>query len=219
MTAPNKQKKNPDQRKTKIYNAARNLFFQYGYRGTSMAMIAAKAGYSKKAIYLDYRNKNDLFLNLVVEGTGILLDRLLQIPHEELGVEAAITAFFKVYYEFAAQHEEYFKMAFSEATPEVVANTPGELQQELARLSRACMEEAVKVARRAIDAGVVIPMDPWQAAGVFLGAATGNIMLAKGAGQTLFSEEDLEKISEKSIKIILRGILARSEDAVPLNPV
>lgn len=204
-------------RKDRIYNAARDLFFKYGYRGTSMDMIARKAGYSKKSIYLDYQNKDDLFLSLVVEGTAILLDKLLQIPHEQLEVEEAIIAFFKVYYDFAAQHEEYFKMAFSEATPEVVANTPLALQQKLAGLSRACMEEAVKVARRAIEAGIVIPIDPWEAAGVFLGAATGNIMLAKGAGQTLFAADILKTISAKSVKIILRGIRVSPGDGSELR--
>ncbi len=204
-------------RKTKIYNAARDLFFQYGYRGTSMDMIARKAGYSKKAIYLDYHNKDDLFLHLVVEGTAILLDNLLRIPHEQLAVEEAIIAFFKVYYDFATQYEEYFKMAFSEATPEVVANTPLALQQKLAGLSRACMDEAVKVARRAIEAGIVIPIDPWEAAGVFLGAATGNIMLAKGAGQTLFAPDVLKSINAKSVKIILRGIRVLPGDGADLR--
>ncbi|MEW6078815.1 MAG: TetR/AcrR family transcriptional regulator [Thermodesulfobacteriota bacterium] len=205
-------------RKDRIYNAARDLFFKYGYRGTSMDMIARKAGYSKKSIYLDYRNKDDLFLNLVAEGTAILLDKLLQIPHERLEVEDAIVAFFKVYYDFSSQYSEYFKMAFSEATPEVVANSPPALQRKLADLSRACMEEAVKVARRAIEAGIVIPIDPWEAAGVFLGAATGNIMLANGAGQTLFAADKLDNISAKSVKIILRGIRVRPGDGADLCP-
>ncbi len=210
------EKRDPQARKIKIYNAARDLFFKYGYRGTSMEMIARQAGYSKKSIYLDYRNKDDLFLNLVVEGTAILLDKLLQIPHERLEVEEAIVAFFKVYYDFSSQYESYFKMAFSEATPELVANTSAEVQQKLAKLSQACLEEAAKVARRAIEAGIVIPIDPWEAAGVFLGAATGNIMLAKGAGQALFATESLKRISDKSIKIILRGIRAVPGDGTDL---
>ncbi|MFO8048425.1 MAG: TetR/AcrR family transcriptional regulator [Desulfosudaceae bacterium] len=217
MTRAADLKKAPLPRRDKIYQAARSLFFQYGYRGTSMAMIAKKAGYSKKAIYLDFRNKNDLFLNLVTEGTTILLNKLLEIPHEELEVEEAIVAFFHVYYDFADQYGEYFKMTFSEATPEVVASTPVELQQKLVELTRACLEEAVKVARRAIEAGIVIPMDPREAAGVFLSAATGNIMLAQGAGQTLFTGDMLENISRKSIKIILRGILVRPDNADELR--
>jgi AcrR family transcriptional regulator len=208
--------KDTQPRKTKIYNAARDLFFKYGYRGTSMDMIARKAGYSKKSIYLDYQNKDDLFLNLVVEGTAILLDKLLKIPHERLEVEDAIVAFFQVYYDFATQYEEYFKMAFSEATPELLANTPPAMQHKLADLSRACMEEAVKVARRAIEAGIVIPIDPWDAAGVFLGAATGNIMLAKGAGRTLFAADALQRISAKSVRIILRGIRVSPGDGADL---
>ena len=210
------EKKGAAARKTKIYNAARDLFFKYGYRGTSMEMIARQAGYSKKSIYLDYRNKDDLFLHLVVEGTAILLDKLLQIPHERLEVEEAIIAFFKVYYDFSSQFEAYFKMAFSEATPELVANASAEVQLKLAELSQACMEEAATVARRAIEAGIVLPIDPWTAAGVFLGAATGNIMLARGAGQTLFAAESLKSISDKSIKIILRGIRVAPGDGTDL---
>lgn len=198
----------PQSRKEKIFKAAYDLFEKYGYRGTSMNMIASKAGYSKKSIYLDFRGKDDLFLNIIIYGTELLLEKLLEIPHEKLSIKDAIKAFFSTYREFSMTHQQYFKMGFADVTPEVLGKADPETLRKLTQVSMACMNEAVKVAQRAIDAKVVIPVDPWETAGVFLAAATGNIAFTLGPGQTVFPSSSLESINNNSIDIILRGILA-----------
>ncbi len=198
----------PKSRKEKIFKAAYDLFERYGYRGTSMNLIAHKAGYSKKSIYLDFRGKDDLFLNIIIYGTNLLLAELLEIPHETLSIKDAIKAFFSTYRKFSLEHKEYFKMGFSEVSPEVLGKAHPKTLQKLTQVSMACMNEAVKVAQRAIDAKVVIPVDPWETAGVFLAAATGNIAFTLGPGQAVFPPQSLESINRNSIDIILRGILS-----------
>jgi AcrR family transcriptional regulator len=48
-------------RKDTILDAAFGVFAQYGYRRTVMEDIAAAAGLSRTALYLHWRNKDDLF--------------------------------------------------------------------------------------------------------------------------------------------------------------
>lgn len=45
----------------RIFNAATTLFARYGYRRTTMEDIASEAGLSRTSLYLQFRNKEDIF--------------------------------------------------------------------------------------------------------------------------------------------------------------
>ncbi len=54
-----------DPRQRAILDAAWHVFAAYGVRKTSMDDIAQRAGMSRPALYVHYRNKNDIFRSLV----------------------------------------------------------------------------------------------------------------------------------------------------------
>lgn len=54
------------ERQDTILDAAFHAFATYGYRRTSMDDIAKGAGLSRSALYLSYRNKEDIFRSLAI---------------------------------------------------------------------------------------------------------------------------------------------------------
>jgi AcrR family transcriptional regulator len=193
-------------RREKILDAARGLFFKKGYRGTTIQQIASQAGYSKRAVYLDYLNKDELFIRVCIEGGELLLQKLTEVPQEELCVEASIEHLMSAYSAFSREHSEYFRMIFSESTPEIVANCPEELQSRVTYLERACLGVLVAWTERAIRERFVPQIDPWEAAGILLGAATGIILLSTAGVQTVYSKETLESLVEKAVPILREGL-------------
>lgn len=91
-----------DEKQKAILGAAFDAFSQYGFRRTSMEDIARGAGMSRAALYLHYRNKEDIFRSLssvyyddVIERVGAVLsdggapkDVLLRAFGEQTGGEA-----------------------------------------------------------------------------------------------------------------------------------
>jgi AcrR family transcriptional regulator len=59
----------------RIISAAFTLFGRYGFRRTSMEDIASEAGLSRAALYLQFRNKEDIFRDLA---GGLHEEALLQ---------------------------------------------------------------------------------------------------------------------------------------------
>jgi AcrR family transcriptional regulator len=51
--------------KAKLIDAAQTLFAEQGFENTQLEEVAARAGYSRGAIYAHYANKEDLFLELM----------------------------------------------------------------------------------------------------------------------------------------------------------
>ncbi len=197
-------------RREEFLEAARRLFFDTGYRGTSMQQIAAEAGYSKRAVYLDYQNKDELFISVCAEGLALLLSKLRQVPWQEIAVESCVARFLEVYIDFSRDHPEYFRMIFSEATPAIIANCSTPIRRRVAELERQCLEVIVALIERAAREGIVQGIDPWEAAGIIVGAATGIILLSMGGSQTVFSRKTLESLVTRAIWTLWRGL--RPED-------
>lgn len=55
----------PDDRTRAVLSAAFDTFLQYGFKRTAMQDIADRAGMSRAALYLHYRNKGDIFAALM----------------------------------------------------------------------------------------------------------------------------------------------------------
>ena len=47
-----------------LLSAARQLFFKRGYIGTTVEQVAKAAGFSKRTVYLYFKNKDELFLSV-----------------------------------------------------------------------------------------------------------------------------------------------------------
>lgn len=58
-----------DKKRAEIVSVAKELFFQEGYAGTSMAQIAARVGGSKATLYNHFTSKEELLLAVVKQVT------------------------------------------------------------------------------------------------------------------------------------------------------
>ena len=77
-------------RRPEFLAAARQLFFERGYSGTTMDQVARQAGFSKRAVYIYFKNKDELFLMVGEEGLVMLREKLEQVDIEGLSVEESI---------------------------------------------------------------------------------------------------------------------------------
>ena len=200
-------------RRNEVLDAARHLFFSNGYHGTTVEQIATRAGYSKRTVYLDFLNKDELFITVCAEGGERLFEKLNQIPREGISFESAIDQFVRTYIEYSRDHGEYYRMIFSEATPEIISNCSEELRTRLDAVERACLGVIVDWAERAMREGIIPKIDPWEAAVAFFVFASGIIQLFRGI-QVIFSREALESIVRKTTWTLWRGLTTMQEPVV-----
>ena len=199
------------ERRLQVLDAARSLFFKKGYRGTTIQQIAARAGYSKRTVYLDYDNKDDLFMALCAEGAELLLLQLQQVPGDQLAIEDGINQYLDIFVRFSRDNPQYFHMIFSEATPDIVDNCSDPVRNRIAGLERACLGIIVAWTERAMRERYIRTVDPWETAGIFVGTATGIILLSMGGSQTIFSREALEGLVKKAIWTFWQGLRVPTE--------
>lgn len=111
MGVKERRERERDQTRTKILDAARDLFAREGYEAVSMRRIADAIEYSPTAIYVHFKDKADLMRELCREDFG----RMNASNQEALAVAdpiERIRAMGHHYIRFAVSHPNHFRLMF-----------------------------------------------------------------------------------------------------------
>jgi len=98
--------------RTAILDAARRLYFAHGAAGVSARRIAEAAGCSATALYVHYRNIEDLLEHLRMEGHTLLSERLRRVDRALPAIDQ-VRAMGRAYFEFGVKQPHYFALMFS----------------------------------------------------------------------------------------------------------
>ena len=99
--------------KEDILKIARQLFHEKGYQHVSMREIAKQLGYSHGALYYHYKNKAELFYELMKKDFAKLddlLEKVLQQPFDSPSEQ--LQAICLAYINFCLTHRKQFEMMF-----------------------------------------------------------------------------------------------------------
>ncbi len=100
----------------KILDAARDLFISEGYDGVSMRKVAEKIEYSPTAIYVHFKDKEDLFHQLCQEDFGRLAE-VFQSAAMPLDPVERLRFIGRTYVEFGVQYPNHYKLMFMTSHP------------------------------------------------------------------------------------------------------
>lgn len=106
-----------DSLRTQILDTAEAMVRELGMRGLSMRKIAARIGYSVATLYTQFRNQDDLILQLNSRTLYQLHAELAEAAHSHPQAEARLLAMAHAYADFAHQHPNRFLMAFEHRLP------------------------------------------------------------------------------------------------------
>ncbi len=183
----------PEQR---ILAAARQRFEAFGYRRTPIAELARDAGIAVGTVYRYFKNKEEIFLEVVRDMNNAWLAQAQEVlkepgtPHERLARLGSASMKFN-------QESKLLTSILNRDTE--IAHAP--LLDQIARdLTEQNVTIMAQVIREGIEAGTLRAVDPERTAFVlFIG------------GQTLFKQEDhpYQDVLPLYVDIILQGLLPR----------
>ena len=102
----------------KILDAARELFASEGYDGVSMRQVAQEIEYSPTAIYVHFRDKEQLFLELCHSDYRRLAESFGQLAQIPDPVER-IRRIGEAYMKFGLENPNHYRMMFMTAHPQL----------------------------------------------------------------------------------------------------
>jgi len=97
--------------KEAVLDAARKLCFAEGVDGVSARKIAREVGCSATAIYLYYRNIDDVLHHLRMEGHALLAEYFRGVDHSLSPIDR-LRETGRAYYRFGIEHPKYYELMF-----------------------------------------------------------------------------------------------------------
>jgi AcrR family transcriptional regulator len=189
---------------TTIAQAAKAVFAERGYQGATLEEIAQRAGMSKATIYIYYKNKDDLFLQVVEE----LVNMAMAITAEEATTSRPpiekLYAMVRNKMEFYERERDFFRIYLNERHGlEIAPKDPH--KQALREMYLQGVQTLSKVLQEGMDVGVLRPMDSRRLA-FFLQEMMSTIQIHRFQGKAKTSvQEDVEQLLE----LFLNGALQR----------
>ncbi len=113
-----KQKEQAHRRKA-ILSSAREAFFDKGFMAATIEEIADGRQLAKGTIYLYFKSKEDLYINLVIEGLRLLKGQLSEVEKMALGADLLLGEILRVYSAFYDKYPKYFRIMFLSGHPDV----------------------------------------------------------------------------------------------------
>lgn len=110
MVSKNRQLWEKEQRRNRIIDQAQEVFFEKGYDGATIEDIAAAADYSKRSIYLYFRDREEIFLAVVLRGQELFHDMLENALNDTGSDGLSIMKLGRAFYQFSINHPEFFSM-------------------------------------------------------------------------------------------------------------
>jgi AcrR family transcriptional regulator len=111
MTINTRKERQKEELKARITQAAKELFMQKGFEEVSIRSIAEKIEYSPTTIYLYFRDKDEIFLELHREGFALLNQYFRPLSHVADPYER-LKALNKAYISFAMENGELYDLMF-----------------------------------------------------------------------------------------------------------
>ncbi|MFH1980684.1 MAG: TetR/AcrR family transcriptional regulator [Pseudomonadota bacterium] len=161
-----------EQRQTRIVDIAEAEFFKNGFDATTMDRIAVAAGYTKRTLYIYFKDKEALFLSVAARGLSRLNDMLTVAVAGACGSDARLEALGRAFFRFSLDYPNDADMVmryegryavYGAAQDSAVDLLPDALRAGCQRLTDANAEVVLSVITEGMAAGTIVsPLVPRQ---------------------------------------------------------
>lgn len=160
MGVAERRKREKEQRKKEILDAAERLFFSRSYDDVSMDEIAREVELNKATIYLYFKNKEALFAAVVLRGVAILKEKYSGCMEREVPGLVKVALMGQAYYEFSQEYPDYLRMIHFYGSERFSKENP--YTAEVGEGYGVCRSILADAVREGIDDGTVrADLDPF----------------------------------------------------------
>ncbi|GAB4345472.1 MAG: hypothetical protein Kow0099_25780 [Candidatus Abyssubacteria bacterium] len=196
-------------RRRRLLDAARELFFERGYRDTTIEMITERAGVSTGAFYLYFKSKEEIYMTLYADGIDIFHSMARQaISWPGMSALARLSAIAHAYFRFYKEHTEYFEILAFIHMYETKLKERTEMSDLLDAKAIALLRMIEGVIKEGVESGELTPRDTWKTTNVLWGMMDGLVMLAERKNVMVMGVT-LEDLFKEALEIIFYGVSER----------
>ena len=194
------------QRRDDILKTAQTLFFEKGFRDTTIDDIARAAELSRGTIYLYFEGKEEIYATVMEEGLDILYQMISASYCREQDPLANLLAAHDAFMRFHDEQSEFYnglmldKMQIADILPPALKARLDAKSLQMAQWLAGILEEGIRQ-------GFFRPMPVQEVAFLQMGMAMGFAQMLDKCGSTLAA--DKEQTRQTMHNIIAMGVMTR----------
>ncbi|MDR3507738.1 MAG: TetR/AcrR family transcriptional regulator [Caulobacteraceae bacterium] len=123
-------------RRAEILRAAETIFLRDGYQGATIRKIADEVGVSSTALYMHFRDKDEILLEIAENAVTALLTSNTEIASRPLDAVTRVRLMLTAYMQFALDNPNAYRLVYCSGPDEI----PGAKQEQLTEISARCYE-------------------------------------------------------------------------------
>jgi AcrR family transcriptional regulator len=200
MSTLTRREREKEQNRLQILAAAEAVFARHGFHRTTMDAIAKEAEWSKGALYLHFKSKEELFFSLLLERLEAFGRIMNQNIHDAHDLEEAVRILVTGQLEFYIQHQHFFKLILTEQ---------GKLMMSSDKSFRLKLIQQQNSHLKRISALVngLLPVGSTVQATTLVMSVFGTINVHMMNWMHTDGDFDLDGITEEIIALFLKGVL------------
>jgi AcrR family transcriptional regulator len=160
-------------RRAEILHAAEQIFVECGYEGATIRRIADEVGVSSTALYMHFRDKSEILVEICSEGFARLISANAELAAKDMDPVERVRQMLDAYVAFGFDNPNAYQLVFCPTTAEI----PPDKQAVLNELGGKCYELFSGAVARIRDAGRLKTDDAHAAAQILWTAPHGLISL------------------------------------------
>ncbi len=208
MGTQERRKREKENLRQEILDAARRLFIKNGFENVSMRQVAEKIEYSPTTIYLYFEDKSALFRSICEETFGKLERELEAIRKADQDPARCLRKGAEAYIRFGLHYPHHYQLVFMTPYP----HKKDEKCQVKATAGDKAFGYLVEVISRGIEQGEFRAADPMVLAQTAWATMHGLTALLITKGDFLGSKEfpwlDRDVLIASTVELLLRGVSA-----------
>ena len=196
-------------RRKQILDAAKRVFHTKGFSAATIEDIAKEAELSPAAIYLYFKNKDDLYASLNLQLLEYLSNRLEGLYREEgLNADEKLEALKDLLYDVFKFDPLILINLFHLQASEGLKNLSTERSKQLNELAGKCLRSLAKIFKQGIEEGRFIEHHPIALGDIIWSVFTGAVLWEESKRMTNPRKDYLKQTLDLAIDIFSRGIKA-----------
>ncbi|QUH22395.1 TetR/AcrR family transcriptional regulator [Methanobacterium alkalithermotolerans] len=162
MTLSERKKREKEQRKKDIQEAARELLIEKGYENVTMNHIAQKSELARSTLYLYFKNKEEIYLDIALENFQVLNDKFQKCYKKKVSGMEKIRLLTRAYIKF---YQEYPSYSLSRFYYEIPFDPDFTCMEDLKKIRLEIFSMVVKSFQEGLEDGSIRPgVDPVKSA-------------------------------------------------------
>lgn len=190
-------------RRAEILRAAEAIFVRDGYQGATIRKIADEVGVSSTALYMHFRDKDEILLEIAETAVGQLLASNTEIAGRPLDSVTRVRMMLTAYMRFGLENPNAYRLVYL-TTPD---EDPGPQHERLTEISARCYE-AFHGTVAEIEADGRLPIGKSDLAAHILWSACHGLVALR-ITRTRLAWEDNEVLMSSMLDSVFDGLLIR----------